>query len=127
MKRHRRPKSPPFVMLPWRLIDSPAWKELSNGSRVALIHLMRQVRSANPGEITLLHRHMAEIMKRETYARAIRQLEEMGFVDRIQIGGLYRKKNIFKLSDRWKEYHTRPENGSYIGPENGSCQETKKG
>lgn len=92
------------MALQWDIIDSKAWENLSNASRVAFIHLKRKVVKPNPGEISLSYGEMEKIMHRHTFAGAIRELEEIGFITREQRGGLYRKKNFFRFSDQWRKY-----------------------
>jgi hypothetical protein len=94
-----------FVALQWEIIDSIAWQNLSNASRVALIHLKRKVVKPNPGEISLSYKEMEKIMNRHTFSRALRQLEGFGFITKEQYGGLYRRRNFFKLSEEWRKYN----------------------
>jgi hypothetical protein len=106
-KTYIKHKLPPFVPIEKALIDSKAWECLSNASRVAYIHLKREICSPNPGEIQLSYQKMEKIMNRHTFARAIRQLEAVGFIIREQRGGLYRKRNVFRVSEEWKRYGTK--------------------
>ena len=119
--RKRRNKLSRFVALPWELIDSPAWKTLTNAARVALIHLKRKVVSANPGELSLSYHEMEKIMNRHTFAKALRQLEESGFITKEQYGGLYRKRNFFKLSEGWRKQ------GQGSSANNGTVTSAKSG
>jgi hypothetical protein len=100
----RRRKLSRFIALSWEIIDSLAWQSLTNASRVALIHLKRKVTNPNPGEISLSYGEMEKIMHRHTFAAAIKQLEEIGFVTKEQRGGLYRRRNFFRLSEEWRRY-----------------------
>jgi DNA-binding transcriptional regulator YhcF (GntR family) len=47
---------------------------------------------------------MKKIMDPHTYAKALRELEEAGFITKEQHGGLYRRRNVFKLSEAWRGY-----------------------
>lgn len=93
-----------FVALPYVLLRSEAWLAISHAARVAYVHLKLQIRYGGQREIVLTYRAMAPIMERRTYARAIRELEEVGLVHRSQRGGLFRRVNIFILSQDWKRY-----------------------
>jgi len=104
MYRRKKNKLSRFVAIPWEIIDSPAWKNLTNASRVALIHLKRKVVKPNPGEFSLSYNEMEEIMNRHTFSKAIKQLEVFGFIKKEQYGGLYRRRNFFRLSDEWRQY-----------------------
>jgi DNA-binding transcriptional ArsR family regulator len=104
MGRRRKSKLSRFVALHWEIIDSRAWQDLSNASRVALIHLKRKVFKANPGEISLSYNEMEKIMCRHAFAKALKQLEDVGFITKEQQGGLFRRRNFFRLSENWRRY-----------------------
>ena len=98
-------------MLSWEIIDSEAWRELTNAARVAYIHLKRKVTNPNPKEIHLGFAEMAgngsapykkRIMRRKTFSTALRLLEEKGFIEKKQSGGLYRKENLFLFTEKWR-------------------------
>jgi len=65
---------------------------------------MRKITKPNPGEISLSYQEMEKIMNRHTFANAIRQLEAVGFITKEQSGGLYRRRNYFRLRDKWRQY-----------------------
>ncbi len=92
------------MALHWEIIDSSAWQNLTNASRVALIHLKRKVVNPNPGEISLSYHEMERIMNRHTFSKALKQLEAFGFIRKEQHGGLYRRRNFFRLSQEWRQY-----------------------
>ena len=89
-------------MMEMAMLKSKGWESLGNASRVAYLHLKAETFSPNPQQITLLHREMERIMTHPTFAKAIRELEKNGFIERTQHGGLYRRRNVFKLSEGWK-------------------------
>lgn len=101
--KKKKNKLPPFVWIPKDMLTSPAWEALGHASRVAYIHLKAKCYSRDPGNIALSYQEMERIMQRRTYSRAIRSLEENGFIDRTQRGGLYRRRNFFRLSEDWRK------------------------
>jgi len=103
MGRHKN-KLSRFIALHWEIVDSPAWEALTNASRVAFVHLKRKVVNSHPSEISLSYREMERIMHRHTFADALRQLEEVGFITKEQHGGLFRRRNFFRLSEEWRKY-----------------------
>lgn len=111
--RRRKNKTSRFVALHWEIIDGEAWAALTNASRVALIHLKRKVTNPNPGELSLSYNEMEKIMNRHTFARSLKQLEKVGFISKEQYGGLFRRRNFFKLSEEWRHY--RQEAGAKSG------------
>ena len=103
-RRKRRSKYPPFVMLPHELIDSKAWQELSCYARTVYIEIRRRYNGKNDNNLSYTYREAGELMGRRTFTKALRELVNHGLMDIIRSGGLYRKSNIFGLSDRWKFY-----------------------
>jgi hypothetical protein len=91
-----------FIALEWAVVDSKAWEELTNPARVAYIHLKRKVTNSTPGEITLSYNEMEKFMNRHTFADALAQLEKKGFIEKTQMGGLYRRRNFFRLTNEWR-------------------------
>ncbi len=108
MARHRkRNRLPPFVPIFVEMLDSPAWQLVGNPARVAYLHIKKQAKSDNPGELIFPYSEAEKLMTRKTYSKAIRELEEFGFIKRTQRGGLYRKTNYFTLVDDWKKVQTQ--------------------
>lgn len=101
--RKKKNTNSPFVMIYHAMLDGTAWRNLGNPARVAYIHIKRKCFSSNPGELTFTYEEAEQLMTRETFARAIKELEENGFIERTQRGGLYRKRNFFRLSDEWRK------------------------
>ncbi len=113
-----------FVAIPWDIIDSKAWMDLTNAARVAYIHMKRQVRSWNSPPVPLSYRKMEPIMNRHTFASSLKQLEKVGFIKKQQQGGLYRKRNFFRFVDDWKQYNppSRVKNDTVMSGENGPIE-----
>ena len=99
----RKNKLPPFVAIPKEMLRTEAWESISNPARVAYLHLKDKCVSYNPGEITLSFKEMERIMDRHTFKKAVNQLEDHGFIKKEQRGGLYRKRNYYRLIDQWKD------------------------
>ena len=93
-----------FVMLTNELINSKAWKELSCYARAVYIEIKHKYNGKNDGNLSYTYREASEIMHTDTFTKALRELVNNGLIDIIRSGGLYRKSNIFGLSDRWKSY-----------------------
>lgn len=108
MQKRYKKKLFRFIALHWEIVDSKAWQELSNAARVALIHLKRKVVKPDPGELSLSYREMEKIMNRHTFSKALKQLEAVGFITKEQYGGLYRRRNFFRLSEEWRRYGQPP-------------------
>ncbi len=103
MKKKRK-RSPPFVRLLNELIDSKAWQELSCYARAVYIEIHRKYNGRNNGNLSYTYREANKLMGRKRFTKALKELVNNGLIDVIRSGGLYRKPNIFGLSDRWKSY-----------------------
>ena len=102
----RRKKYPPFVMLPKAMIRSKAWQGLKHYSIRAYIEIACKFKGNNEANLSFTYKEASKIMHRNSYAKAIMELVQYGFVDVVRSGGLYNKCNIFALSDRWRHYGT---------------------
>jgi hypothetical protein len=103
MGYRNKKKYEPYVKILWEMMDSEVWKKLSNSSKVTYIYLRRQIRSAKQKDVKLSYTNMEPIMNRNTFGRALKELEKCGFITKIQTGGLFRRINIFQLSEEWRK------------------------
>ena len=103
MKKKKK-RYPPFVMLPNKMIDSEAWQGLSCYARAIYIEIRRRYNGSNEDNLSYTYREASKIMYKRTFTKALKELVSNGLIDIIRSGGLYRKSNIFGLSDRWKLY-----------------------
>lgn len=102
--KKKRNRYPPFVMLPNELIDSKAWKELSCYAVRVYIEIKHKYNGKNDGNLSYTYREGIKIMNKKRFTKALRELVNNGLIDIIRSGGLYKKCNIFGLSERWKSY-----------------------
>jgi hypothetical protein len=91
-KQPRRSKQP-FVMLHWYLLDSRAWHQLSMVARAAYIEVARCYFGENNGRIVLSARTLASRLpcNKTTAAKALRALEDAGFIETMKMGSFTRK------------------------------------
>jgi len=105
-KKKKGKKIPgPFVYILKDMFKSDAFKELTNASRMAYLLLRAQCREVEQDEVKCPYSTAQEYMKTNTYSRSIKQLIKLGFIEKSQQGGLYRKVNVYKFSKRWRDYH----------------------
>lgn len=104
-EKRSKGKSAYFVPITWEIIDSDAYAKLTNASRTAYLIIKRQYNVKNPTEFRCPYSTAERFMDRHTFSKSIKQLIEMGFIKKIQQGGLYRKINVYSCSDAWKLYH----------------------
>ena len=84
------------------MLNSNAWACIGHPAKVAYIHIKAKCFSQDSGDLTLSYIEMERIMTKQTFARALRQLEQFGFIERTQRGGLFRRRNYFRLIEKWK-------------------------
>ena len=100
-RKHRKlPRS--FVALDRRMLKSPEFRTgLSASAKIAYIYLRNKCVGYNNGDIELHYCEMRDIMAPATLAKAFRNLEEKGWIERTKLGGLYRYVNKYKLTGRY--------------------------
>ena len=104
MKRKR--KSKPFVQIFNEVLESEAYKQLNHASFRAYVHIRAKYNGGNGGNLSFTYKEASKIMHIDTYAKAINQLVEVGFLDVVRSGHLYRVCNLFALSNRWQAFGT---------------------
>ena len=94
----------PFVAILKPMVASPAFKKLTNASRVAYMLLKAQCREAGQREVIFPYGHAEPYMNRNTYSRSIKQLVEFGFIEKSDLGGLYRRTNTYRFIELWRSF-----------------------
>jgi hypothetical protein len=92
-----------FVPVVKHMIESPAFKQLTNASRVAYILLKAQINGRGQKEVIFPYKHAEPYMDRHTFGRSIKQLVELGFIEKSALGGLYRRTNIYRFVETWRK------------------------
>jgi len=113
-RKARRLTSEPFVMLEYRVLDCPAYRKLKPSSKIVYHQLRRfagigthleNVNQPFKSSYTILKKHTGFALS--TIAAALRQLENIGFLNRIDRGGKSAQGNhcgVWKLSDRFLKF-----------------------
>jgi len=91
----------PFVPVVKRMINSPAYKELTHAARVAYLLLKCQCKYNGQPEVEFPYSHAEEWMNRHTFANAIKQLVDYGFIKKTSYGGMYRRTNKYRFVNDW--------------------------
>lgn len=109
MSRRRREYSPePFVRLPKRLLlgnDAPAWWSLPAGARDLYCILKAAYNGSNNGSIVLLYAQVLRLKisglrSSKAVCAAFVALESAGWIERTEIGGIHRHKNLYRLTGK---------------------------
>jgi len=118
MKRRRKGK--PFIMLEHPLFDSDAFQCLAHSSVRVLLSIMRRKNGKNGTDtapIICPYDCMNGTMSKATIAKAIRELEGKGFIERTQHGGLMKQPNLYAFSGEWINWYEKQKASSEIEPE----------
>jgi len=94
----------PYVMLPNSMTDSAAWTALSDKAIWVYIELRKSfdTRKGGNNHLILSYSNASWRMNFHTFSKKIEELIHYGFIDIKERGGLYRRPNVYALSERWK-------------------------
>lgn len=89
-----------FVALPWAVLDSPAWLDLSHPARSLLLEMARQYRGTNNGQLLLSRAHLSKRgwNSADTITRAKRELLAANLVFETVKGHSPNKASWYALS-----------------------------
>lgn len=91
-----------FVGIERRTINNcPEWENLSAGAKIFYLHLKARFNGSNNGQIKLTYEEMRGVKgccSNNSISRASKELEEKKWVEIKKKGGLYRYKNLYKLT-----------------------------
>lgn len=90
-----------FIQIKHELYDTKVWREMHWYSKLAYLRFKRKY-SPGKEEFSLSYREMKDEMTMPTFAKAIKELERSGFIGIKRRGGLYREKNLYRLSEEWR-------------------------
>jgi hypothetical protein len=103
MKKSKRdgfPKGDLFAMVPYVLMDSPAWQTLNPR---AVWTYLRLLRGWNGGNYSLPLNSLKGLCGHDQVRKGLDDLMEAGFVERIgPPGGLTRIADKYRLSEKWR-------------------------
>ena len=80
---------------------SEEWRSLTPKAKIVYLHLKYKFVGHNNGEIVLHYSELKDMFSSKTIARAFRELEAKGWVERTQYGGLYRYVNKYRLTFKY--------------------------
>lgn len=95
----RGTKSPPFVMLPHHIIDSPNYRQLSYRAKALLVDVLRFYNRRNNGDLAITPKLMKPKgwTSKDQLEKATVELEHYGFIKKSRQGGRNRC-NLFALT-----------------------------
>lgn len=105
---------PPFVPMTWALLNSQAYKDLSYTARAMLPYFIGKPNINIQSDLYLKTEFSISYKEAvgygcstRTFTRVIEDLVRKGFIDPVDKGGLRGwglSCNVFRNSDRWKDY-----------------------
>ena len=95
VKRYRK-----FVMLSDEVLDSVEWQDLTSSEMIVYIYIKRYYNGANNGEIQLHYAAMNKIMANDTLSKAIKGLEQKGWIEKTHLGGMFRYQSKYKITGK---------------------------
>ena len=124
-RKHKPQIGEAFVPILKHMINSQAFKNLTNPARVAYLLLKAQCNKFGQDEVKFPYSHAEPYMNRHTFQKAIKQLVENGFIEKSSYGGLYRRTNVYKFVNNWRD--RKPELLAYSirGAKSGTVEKQK--
>ena len=90
-------------MIQKAVLRSPDWAALSNSERVVWVHLKADFNGKNPEHLVVTYNSMKKIMAPATLSKAFKGLEEKGWIEKTQHGGLFRNPTAYRLKGPWSK------------------------
>jgi hypothetical protein len=101
-RKKKQPIGEPFVPILKHMINHDSFKQLTNAARVAYMLLLAQKKSTSDNDVIFPYSHAEPYMNRHTFSRSIKQLIELGFIERSSFGGMYRRTNQYRFVEDWR-------------------------
>ena len=104
MKKYRKDENnEPYVKLENSMTESAAWTSLSFKAVWVYIELKKRFTYEHRfSRLVLPYAAVKWKMSPSTFSKAIQELVHYGFIRYVEHGGLYRRPNVFALSETWK-------------------------
>lgn len=105
-RKGRSKSGPPFIQVPWFILDCPAWQHLTPAARSVWLTLGRRYNGFNNGTLGLSVRDAAAECRinKDTASAALATLADIGFVECVVPGGFSRKA---RHAAEWRLTHLR--------------------
>ena len=99
---------PPFMAIPSSVYDSQSWKSLSHPAVCLYISMRASIGSKTdprpnwkPEMFRFGHARVKDVMSKDTYSRALKELEAAGFIEILSEGG-HGKEGLYDITtQRW--------------------------
>jgi hypothetical protein len=91
-----------FTPILKHMVRSPAFHRLTNAARVAYLLLKNEVNKPKQTNVIFPYESAKTYMDKRTFTRSIKQLCELGFIEKSDFGGLYRRTNVYRFIENWR-------------------------
>lgn len=91
-----------FVALPYEILDSLLWHNLSKAAQLAYINILRKYNGKNSQEIICPREKLLCKLSPRGWHLATVELERNGFIKVLRKSGINRSPNIYSLCNDWK-------------------------
>ena len=92
---------PSFVAISRSALASKEWRSLSSTAKVMYLHLKYKYVGHNNGEIELHYSELKDMLASDTISKGFKELQNTGWIERTQYGGLFRYVNKYKLTGKY--------------------------
>jgi len=101
MSRERKRGGSPFVMLERETLNRPECKALTNAEFRVYTYIKKNYNGSNNGEVPLGYTELKGVMAPATISSALKGLQDKGWIEKTQHGGLYRYYCLYKLTGKY--------------------------
>lgn len=108
-RKHNRWRHANFVAIPreWFHGRCPEFKALPASAKLLYFYIKAGYNGSNNGQITFTYSRLKGhkgLSSPQVISSAIKELEKSGFIKRDNPGGLFKKKNEFRLTGKYDAY-----------------------
>ena len=93
-------------MLTKKMVKSEAWEKLDVYDMGTFLHIAIEFNGDNKDDLSLTYKEARWLMGEHRFKQSIDNLVNYGFLDVVRSGGVWKKCNIYALSERWRRYGT---------------------
>ena len=105
-RTRRKKKCPHFYMLEGKMLSSDAWHKLDPYAIAVFNHIAIKFKGNNKNDLSLTYAEASWLMGSHRFKKSIDMLVEFGFIDIVRSGGVWKRCNIYALSERWRLFGT---------------------
>ena len=102
----RKRKLEAFYMVTEKMVQSKAWDELDSYDKEVFIHIAIKFKGNNKHNLSFTYEEASKLQSPHRFNDSISHLVEKGLIDIMRSGGVWKKCNIYGLSERWRLYGT---------------------